>query len=93
MRRFNVAVLVVASAALLALDGCASCDNMGQQWRAATKGIKRKVTLYSSSGTVIQEWRTDDEGYIEDSGSMIYFLDESGSPVMVQGTIVAEEIK
>lgn len=75
---------------LLMLDGCASCENMGQQFRSATVGIKRKVTLYSANGTIIKEWTM--KGEIEDSGSMIYFVDDFGHPVLAQGTLVAEEI-
>jgi len=53
-------------------------------------GLKRKVTLYDCSGTVIRSW--EGRFKIEVEGAYISFIDEKGKDVKVSGAVVVEEL-
>lgn len=86
--RVKTAALCVASAMVLGLGGCASCD---RQWKTAqsnTAGLNRKVTLYNDKGEVMREW----EGVIslgDDDAQIMFDLD--GKRYVIQGGIVVVE--
>ena len=67
MRSYAKLAVITAVAALgIALGGCASCSRGMKSWESnMSGGLERKVTLYSTTGEVIDAW----EGKIDISES------------------------
>ena len=70
------------------LAGCGRMSNIGKHFHSAMTGLDRKVTLYSSDGKVLKEWRTTAQ--IEDRGGTVFFIVD-GKAVTVSGTFIVEE--
>ena len=80
------AVIAVIAALGIALNGCASCARSQKTWQSEISGgLERKVTLYGTTGDVIDAW----EGKIDltDSEEEIMF-DLNGKRTVIHGGIV-----
>lgn len=76
---------------ILAALTFASCSlaNKVKHLQSSLIGLDRKITLYTSDGHVLREWKT--RAQIEDRGGTVYFICD-GKAVTVSGTFVVEEL-
>ena len=84
----HVKYVIIAIVATLGigLNGCASCARSQKSWQSEMSGgLTRKVTLYSTTGDVIDAW----EGKIDltDSEEEVMF-DLNGKRTVIHGGIV-----
>ena len=81
----KIATITVVAALGVALGGCASCSRGMKSWESnLSGGLERKVTLYSTTGEVIDAW----EGKIDISESEEEVLfDLDGKRTVIHGGI------
>ncbi|BAI80805.1 conserved hypothetical protein [Deferribacter desulfuricans SSM1] len=60
-----------------------------KDFQAETIGIKRVITLYADNGQIIRRW--EGRFNIERKGSSLYFIDDDGKSVIINGTYIVEE--
>ena len=91
IRKSVTAVLAtVGVVAQCALYGCASCSrDMKSLSSDVSGGIERTVTLYDYNGKEIKSWHGKFD--IESNDQEIFFDDEQGKRVIIQGGIVMSE--
>ena len=70
------------------MSGCQTIKKDIKHWKSGWVGLKRHITLYSASGTVIREWHTDT--MVEMSGSVASWI-QNGKEIKIAGTYVIEE--
>lgn len=82
----KIATITVAAALGIVLGGCASCARAQKSWESnLSGGLERKVTLYSTTGEVVDAW----EGKIDLSASEDeIFFDLNGKRTVIHGGIV-----
>ncbi|MGA1862586.1 hypothetical protein OWM07_06855 [Deferribacter thermophilus] len=61
-----------------------------KDFQAETIGIKRVITLYADNGQIIKRW--EGRFNIERKGSSLYFIDDDGKSVIINGTYIVEEM-
>ena len=75
---------------LCGLYGCTSCSRqMKCIYSDVTGGLERTVTLYDYNGKEIKSWHGKFD--IESNDQEIFFDDEQGKRVIIQGGIVMSE--
>jgi hypothetical protein len=81
----KIAAIAVVTALGVALGGCASCARAQKSWESnVSGGLERRVTLYSTTGEVIDAW----EGKIDLSQSEDEVLfDLDGKRTVIHGGI------
>jgi hypothetical protein len=87
MRNYlKIAIIAIVAALVVALGGCASCSRGMKSWESnVSGGLERKVTLYSTTGEVIDAW----DGKIDLSQSEDEVLfDLDGKRTVIHGGIV-----
>lgn len=91
IRKSVTAVLaIVGVVALCGLYGCASCSRSMKSLNSDVNGgIERTVTLYDYNGKEIKSWHGKFD--IESNDQEIFFDDEQGKRVIIQGGIVMSE--
>lgn len=81
---------IVGVVALCGLYGCASCSRGVKSISSdVSGGIERTVTLYDYNGKEIKSWHGKFD--IESNDQEIFFDDEQGKRVIIQGGIVMSE--
>jgi len=60
-----------------------------KDFEAETIGINREITLYADNGQVIKKW--EGRFNITRVGSSIYFIDNNGKSVIINGTYIVQE--
>lgn len=81
---------IISVIALCGLYGCASCSrNMKTINSDVNGGIERTVTLYDYNGKEIKSWHGKFD--IQENDQEIFFDDEQGKRVIIQGGIVMSE--
>ena len=91
IRKYVTAGLAtVGVVALCGLCGCASCSRSMKTINSDVNGgLERTVTLYDNNGKEIKSWRGKFD--IESNDQEIFFDDEQGKRVIIQGGIVMSE--
>lgn len=91
IRKYVTAGLAtVGVVALCGLCGCASCSRSMKTINSDVNGgIERTVTLYDNTGKEIKSWHGKFD--IESNDQEIFFDDEQGKRVIIQGGIVMSE--
>lgn len=91
IRKYVTAGLAtVGVVALCGLCGCASCSReMKSISSDVNGGLERTVTLYDYNGKEIKSWHGKFD--IESNDQEIFFDDEQGRRVIIQGGIVMSE--
>ena len=90
-RCMRYATVAVVAALGIALNGCASCARSQKTWQSEISGgLERKVTLYSTTGEVVDAW----EGKIDitDSEDEIMFDLDGKRTVIHGGIVVVQEL-
>ena len=86
-------ILILATCAALAITGCgASLEREMKSLRSDLGGgLERTVTLYDYNGVEIRHW----SGFfdVSESENEVYFDDQNGKRVIIQGGIVVNEEK
>lgn len=89
-RPTTLVAISLAAAALLGLNGCASCSRMTKSISSdVSGGLDRTVTLYDYNGAVIDSWSGKFD--VSEDDNEIYFDDPDGKRVIIQGGIVVCE--
>jgi hypothetical protein len=88
---FKIGILTIGIVSLVSFSGCtASWDrSMKSTVSNWTGGLNRKVTVYDYNGQEIKSW-TGKFDVTEDDNE-VYFDDENGKRVIIQGGIVINE--
>jgi hypothetical protein len=74
---------------IAALAGCTDADRA----QLGAFGNKFEITLYSASGSVIKQWRSNGKVQTEDHSDGWYFMDATtGKLVRVSGTVVVDPL-
>lgn len=60
-----------------------------KDFEAETIGLNREITLFSDSGQVIKKW--EGRFNITRVGSSLYFIDNNGKSVIINGTYIVQE--
>lgn len=91
IRKSVTAGLVTAGVvALCGLYGCSSCSREMKSINSDVNGgLERTVTLYDYNGKEIKSWHGKFD--IESNDQEIFFDDEQGKRVIIQGGIVMSE--
>lgn len=91
IRKYVTAGLAtVGVVALCGLYGCSSCSRGVKSIRSdVSGGLERTVTLYDYNGKDIKSWHGKFD--IESNDQEIFFDDEQGKRVIIQGGIVMSE--
>lgn len=91
IRKYVTAGLAtVGVVSLCGLYGCASCSRQMKSISSDVNGgIERTVTLYDYNGKEIKSWHGKFD--IESNDQEIFFDDEQGKRVIIQGGIVMSE--
>ena len=85
------ATIAVVAALGVALGGCASCARMQKSFDSEMSGgLTRKVTLYSTTGEIVDAW----EGKIDitDSDQEVMFDLDGKRTVIHGGIVVVQEL-
>ena len=75
---------------MLMLTGCAGLQQVGSRTRSSIVGLRRTITLYNNSGTVIRTWETKSKVSLTDYAGARFF-DINNKAVFISGTFVVEE--
>lgn len=94
--KWIVGILIVIG---LPLFGIAGCMNMTQSGKRTIKsigsdwtgGLERTVTVYDYNGEVIKQWEGKFD--LQENDQEIYFDDQNGKRVIIQGGITITEEK
>ena len=88
-----VAALIVSVMAIVTVCGLAGCSSFSRNVKSAVSdysgGLNRTVTLYDNTGKEIKSWHGKFD--IESNDQEIFFDDEQGKRVIIQGGIVMSE--
>jgi hypothetical protein len=80
MKKLFISCLIVASMLII---GCANLQQAGSHFVSGAVGLNRVITLYSASGSVIQQWTG--RYNVEIIGGTVRFMDK-GKAVQISGT-------
>lgn len=90
---FKFGILTIGIVSLVSFSGCtASFDRtMKSTVSNWTGGLNRTVTVYDYNGQEIKSWSGKFD--VTDSDNEVYFDDENGKRVIIQGGIIINEEK
>lgn len=90
MRHWKPILLASCLGASLLLGGCASCaremKTLSSDWGG---GLDRTVTLYNYNGQKMQQWSGKFD--LSSDNQEVFFDDQNGKRVIIQGGIVVVE--
>ncbi|KAA0257566.1 hypothetical protein FHQ18_09505 [Deferribacter autotrophicus] len=86
----NKAKLILSLLILVFTISCTQTQKKKlKDFKAETIGIKREIILFADNGQVIKRW--EGRFNIERKGSSLYFIDENGKSVIINGTYIVQE--
>ncbi|MGA1847293.1 hypothetical protein [Deferribacter abyssi] len=82
-------LILVLLISIFAISCTQSQKKKLKDFKAETIGIKREIILYADNGQIIKRW--EGRFNIERRGSSLYFIDENGKSVIINGTYIVQE--
>ncbi|MGB9731050.1 MULTISPECIES: hypothetical protein [Calditerrivibrio] len=82
-------LLIILFTPLILLSCTMEQKKKFKDFEAETIGLNREITLYSDNGQVIKRW--EGRFNITRAGSSLYFIDNNGKSVIINGTYIVQE--